>query len=255
MFEETGLDAEEAKHLAYNLGYYALGASGLYKQKQREEEAGFDPLADTEIPEPDKVAFRVGWLKYKGDWAPFEDSLGNLLRFASKSLRRTYWYRPLEARRSELFQTPLVYVTGSAAPRLTEDEKKALRAYLEAGGKLIAEPACGDQRFVLGFQDLMRDMFPECRFERLMPAHPIYSCVFNASRVQYKDIVLAVVQKNLRVAWLEGVYDGATLMAVYSPFNMSAEWAEKGYTHSRGYKHRDAFMLGVNMLGYFFLER
>lgn len=254
-FDETGLDAEEARRLAYNIGYYALGASGLYKKRQREDEVDFDPLADTETPEADKVAFWIGWLKYKGDWAPFTESLGNLLRFASKKLGRVYWYKPVEARGIELLKTPVVYVTGSAAPRLSDSEKETLRAYIEAGGRLVAEPACGDPRFVTGFQNLMRDMFPECKFERLQPAHPIYSCLINVSRAKYKDIVLATVQKNLQVPWLEGVFEGQLLIAVYSPFNMSAEWADKGYTHSRGYMHRDAFNVGLNMLGYFFLER
>lgn len=254
-FEDIGLNAEEARRLTCNIGYYALGVSGMYKKKVREDEGGFEPLKDAPEPAAADVAYRIGWLKYRGDWAPFAGALGNVLRFASHSIGRNYWFQAVEPRFPDLLSTPLVYMTGTKAPRLSAGEKQALRAYIEAGGRVVAEPACGDRRFTEGFQGLMRELFPECRFDRLSLAHPVYSCIFNVSSATYKELVLATVQRNLQAPWLEGVFERDTLIAMYSPFNLSAEWAEAGYTHSLGYSHRTAFLLGVNMLAYFFLER
>jgi hypothetical protein len=250
----SGFTAEDMRSFAVNAGYYALGVGGYFKDKSKKDEYGFDPLAGTVPPEQGQAEFFVGWLHYKGDWHPFPEALGNLLRFVNSETKRTWWWKEVRPQDKGVFDCPLIFMTGSKAPQFTKEEKDNLKLYIEKGGRIIAEPACGSRPFIEGLRAFFQDMLPESRIERLMPGHNVFVCLFEISRVKYKDVVLKE-DARLVYPWVEGVYWQGKLVALYSPFNLSAEWAEKGYVHSRGLQHRDAFLLGADMLAYFFLER
>jgi len=250
----SGFTAEDMKSLAVNAGYYALGVGGYFKEKNRKDEYDWKPLVGTAPPEQGQAEFYVGWLHYKGDWHPFPEALGNLLRFVNGETKRTWWWKEVRPQEKAVFDCPLIFMTGSKAPQFTKEEKDNLKLYIEKGGRIIAEPACGSRPFVEGLRAFFQDMLPECRIERLLPGHSVFTCLFEISRVKYKDVVLKE-DATLVYPWIEGVYWQGKLVALYSPFNLSAEWAEKGYVHSRGVQHRDAFLLGADMLAYFFLDR
>jgi len=250
----SGYPAEDMKRFAVNAGYYALGVGGYLKKKDRKDEHGFSPLSETTRLDAADAEFLVGWLRYKGDWQPFLEGLGNVLRYVNRETERLWWWREVRAEGEQLHKYPLLYITGSKAPKLSKEEKDALRKYVEKGGRIIAEPACGSREFVGGMAEVFAETLPECRIERIMPGHEAYSCLFEISRVRYKDVV-AKEDPKLVYPWFEGVFWQGRLVAMYSPFNLSAEWADKGYAHSRGVQHRDAFMLGANLIAYFFLYR
>ncbi|MBN1807602.1 MAG: DUF4159 domain-containing protein [Planctomycetes bacterium] len=247
----SGYSGEDARRFAVNVGYYALGVGGYFKEKEKD---GSVPPTGTGEPEPGTVEFRVGWLRYGGDWHPFPESLGNLLNFVNRETGRVWWWEEVRARGNDLHGYPLLFMTGTKPPRLTDAEKQALRAYIERGGRIIAEPACGSRPFIGGLREMFQEALPECEIKRLMPGESVYTCLYEISRVEYKEVVKKE-QPKLTAPWLEGVYWRNRMVALYSPYNLSAEWAETGYVHSRGLKRRDAYMLGANMLAYFFVER
>lgn len=74
---------------------------------------------------------------------------------------------------ADLLQSPIVYLNGHDAPRLTGAQKEILKKYIEEGGFVLAEACCGSQDFAQGFRNLMRELF-EKDMVPVDPDHPVY---------------------------------------------------------------------------------
>jgi len=54
-------------------------------------------------------------------------------------------------------------------------EVERLRAYLKAGGFLLADSCCGRDAFAFSFEREMKKVFPEAELKVLAPEHPVFS--------------------------------------------------------------------------------
>ena len=76
----------------------------------------------------------------------------------------------------DLLQTPVLYISGSVAPKLIDQAKK-LREYIDRGGFIFAEACCQDSAgFDAGFRQLMDQVFdePEYRLKPVPEGHPLW---------------------------------------------------------------------------------
>jgi hypothetical protein len=138
---------------------------------------------------------------------------------------------------AELLQSPIVYITGHVAPRLTDNEKRVLRKFIEQGGFIMAEACCDRQEFTDGFLELMKDpkLFPDSKFEALKPEHPIW----NAH---------AAIAVGDQAAYpLLGMEWGCKTVIVLSPKDLSCRWETKQMADGRT---KLAFRLGGNVIAY-----
>lgn len=95
------------------------------------------------------------------------------------------WKQPLRweiveedhAATADLLRVPIVFLNGHEAPALRPEAKRALRAYVEQGGTILAEACCSSREFDRGFAALVKELFPEAPDAlRLLPSeHPIWS--------------------------------------------------------------------------------
>ncbi len=88
--------------------------------------------------------------------------------------------RAKEATANDLREAPILYIAGREKLILTEQQKKALKDYVENGGFIFAEAyqgdGCGDAvPFDTSFRELMAELFPDAPFEPLGAEHPVWT--------------------------------------------------------------------------------
>ena len=120
--------------------------------------------------------YQIALLQYNGggDWyANLETSLPNLIEFANKNL-----YTNINAEQAivevgspEIFNYPLLHLTGHGNILFSLEEASNLRKYLEAGGFLHIDDNYGMDKFI---RPEIKKVFPELEFVELPFTHAIY---------------------------------------------------------------------------------
>ncbi len=123
---------------------------------------------------------KIARLKYPGggDWYSNPTSLPNLLRFVRKNttLDIAPQEETVEASSYEIFEFPLVYLTGHGNIEFSSAEVKILRDYLLGGGFLFMDDNYGLHKFAIRE---MRKIFPDVKPVLLPASHPIFHQVYN----------------------------------------------------------------------------
>ncbi len=120
-------------------------------------------------------SIKIGLLKYGGggDWYSNPTSLVNLAGFCNKFLGTNIdpEYAVVDAGSVDLYNYPLVHMTGHGNVVFSEADAENLRNYLIAGGFLHIDDNYGIDPFV---RIAMKKVFPELSFVELPFNHPIY---------------------------------------------------------------------------------
>jgi hypothetical protein len=125
--------------------------------------------------------FTVARLKYTGggDWYSDETSLKNLLR----ALKARGDVRVIQEREAvvsptdpDLWNYPLLFITGHGNIKLSEDEVRALRRYLDQGGLLWADDNFGMDT---SFREMMRRVYPDTPLVELPFTHELFRNPFS----------------------------------------------------------------------------
>jgi hypothetical protein len=127
--------------------------------------------------------FQLAVLKYKGggDWYSNPTSVPNLVEFCNKELGMNLNadVPAVEVGSPDLFNYPLVHMTGHGNVVFTPGDVENLRNYLMAGGFLHISDNYGMDPYI---RTQMKRVFPELEFVELPFAHPIYHQKFNFDR-------------------------------------------------------------------------
>jgi Domain of unknown function (DUF4159) len=120
-------------------------------------------------------SLKIGLLKYGGggDWYSNPTSLVNLAGFCNKFLGTNIdpEYAVVDAGSVDLFNYPLVHMTGHGNVVFSDADAENLRNYLIAGGFLHIDDNYGIDPFV---RVAMKKVFPELSFVELPFNHAIY---------------------------------------------------------------------------------
>jgi hypothetical protein len=120
--------------------------------------------------------YQIALLQYNGggDWyANLETSLPNLIEFANKNLHTNINAEQaiVEVGSPEIFNYPLLHLTGHGNVLFSLEEASNLRKYLEAGGFLHIDDNYGMDKFI---RPEIKKVFPELEFVELPFTHAIY---------------------------------------------------------------------------------
>jgi hypothetical protein len=132
----------------------------------------------------------------------------------------------------ELLQTPIVYFNGHRAPAFTDKEKDLLKEYIENGGFILAEACCGKKAFDAGFQELVKELFPDNDLEDLEAGHPVWTAFFKVEPGSFP---------------LKGIKRGCKTVLIYSPHDLSCLWESNNFKNPRVVQ---GFRLGANIVAY-----
>ena len=161
--------------------------------------------------------------------------LGTLTEYASRELFKgqPMGWQVYDPRRRELtsreeinqevgvlVQSPVLFISGHTAPRLTGQQEELLKKYIEEGGFVFAEACCGSPEFAQGFRDLVRKLFPETPLHPLPPEHAIWQSYFAVPPTTFPK--------------LEGLSRGCRTVMVLSGDPLSGYWDEAKYQPKPG---------------------
>lgn len=126
-----------------------------------------------------KPSMKLALLKYNGggDWYANPTSLPNLAAFCNQQLGTNFDTENavVEAGSADLFNYPIVHMTGHGNVVFSDAEARNVREYLLGGGFLHIDDNYGMDPFVRPF---MKKVFPELEFVELPFSHPIYKQKF-----------------------------------------------------------------------------
>lgn len=179
------------------------------------------------------------------DWNRHRNALLNLVGYVEKAWHKNLTYQVIDigpATVEDLREAPVLFINGRESPRLTDEEIKKLRMYVDRGGFLFAQQCCGSGGFDQGFCQLMAKVYPEQELRLLPPEHPAW---YAEERID---------PQHLRELW--GIDVGYRTGVIYCPQDLSCYWElarlgrERNYPQAVQQQIQAARRVGLNVLSY-----
>ena len=169
-------------------------------------------------------------LKYPGSWNCRPRDLANFTRWISVAFERPVNWQiiHLGVPVAEWHDAPILYISGSTAPKFTDKDIESIRQFVDQGGVIFSEAACSSGEFNMAMQECYAKMFPKYELVRLDDKHPIY------------DIHFKIARRGLM-----GISNGVRLLAIHSPAEVSLAWQMNAHA-----TNKDIFGLGANIYFY-----
>ena len=242
--EGVWYSVRDARTLGANLVTYVLANyqyGRMFSTEKKYYEAGKGARGE----------FIFAQARHNGDWDPTPHGVPNLLKYLQENSTVDTAFKRTTVNLSELdaFETPIVYLTGLRAPRLSDAERARVREFLDNGGVLVIDAAAGSRAFDQAMRAELARIRPKQKLKLLKLDHPLYKAVFDCRQVRYAPM-LTREQPGLTVPIMEGIIKDGQLCILYSRFGLGAGWEQLPNPYNRGYADRDALRLGVNALVY-----
>ena len=141
----------------------------------------------------------------------------------------------------EVFNFPLVIMTGEGDFSLTDAERENLRQYLDRGGFLLASAGCSSKEWNQSFRDEMNRVFPETAAQVIPTDHPVFNTVHNIKELK---------AKHGTPKPLEGVTRNGRLCIVYSEDGLNDTSHAQGCCCCGGNEITNCIDVNVNILAY-----
>lgn len=168
------------------------------------------------------------------DWNLNPRDLANLTKEMWAAYERPLNWQTISLKQPvEEFEAPVLFISGSKAISLNEEQTLKLRDYVLRGGTILAEPSDHSAEFSKSIEKLLENMFdpreyPGYKLAALKADHPLYTAI--KQDWQFKPKVRAAS-------------DGSREFLILSDEYLSADW-QQNKTNS------DAFKLAMNILFY-----
>ncbi len=141
----------------------------------------------------------------------------------------------------ELYEFPLVIMTGEGAFELTAAERKNLRQFIERGGFLLSSAGCSSPEWDRSFRNEMATVFPKHPLAALNMDHDVFHMVYDIQDLQ---------AKHGTPRPLEGVTVGGRLGVLYSVDGLNDTAHTQGCCCCGGNEITNCVKVNVNILAY-----
>jgi hypothetical protein len=194
-----------------------------------------------------KPELQIARLKYSGggDWYNDPSAEINLLRFISleTNIKVSSEYVFVEISSDDIFNYPLLFITGHGNIVFSESEISRIRKYLERGGFIYIDDDYGMNNAI---RREFKKVFPNQEFAELPFSHALYHILFEFNYGPPKTH-----EHNNKPPQGFGLFDGKRL-AVYYTFesNPSDGWADKNVHNNPDNKRLEALQFGANIIIY-----
>lgn len=196
-------------------------------------------------------SFQIGLAKYNGggDWyANLETSLPNLIKFCNKNLKTNIQPEQaiVEIGSPDIFNYPLVHLTGHGNIILNDEEAQNLRNYLISGGFLHIDDNYGLDKFI---RPQMKKVFPELEFVELPFNHPIYHQTYKFSN----GLPKIHEHDNQPSQGLGLIYQGRLVCFYSFEADLGDGWEDASIHKDSEATRTKALQMGANIVQYVFL--
>ena len=188
-----------------NVDWYRAGAGILLSKPlgNRVPDLAFSLLFLAKGSAPIAIA---KW-QWNGDWNNDHQDVRNWVSRAGTLIGRPLDWVPARLDRldSPAAKASLIFVNGHGAFQVTEAELVFLRAFLDAGGTVVAEGCCGSRVFMDSFRREIRDrLYPgtDLAFVPIDSRHPVCSSHHSLDPLEVGGLVLRAGCRKRRVLLL-----------------------------------------------------
>lgn len=141
----------------------------------------------------------------------------------------------------EIYNFPLVIMTGEGAFTLPDAERQNLRRFIERGGFLLASAGCSSKEWNTSFRREMALVFEGRPLQALKMEHPVFHTVYDIESVQVK---------HGTVKPLEGISFEGRLGVLYSQDGLNDTSHTTGCCCCGGNEISNSIQINVNILAY-----
>lgn len=189
--------------------------------------------------------FKIGKLKYSGggDWYSNPSSLPNFLKYVRQNTRITVCPDEsiVEAGSTQIFQYPMLYMTGHGNVVFSSEEIQNLKTYLMSGGFILADDNYGMQPYI---KRELKKIFPESEFRELSAGHPIYTQHF-----QFPNGLPKIHVHDGKPAQAFGqFYQNRLVSLVTYECDLGDGWEDPDVHNDPEEVRQKAFQMGTNIL-------
>jgi hypothetical protein len=164
----------------------------------------------------------------------------------------------IQATDDGLFDFPFVYIHGRSAFRFTDQERTALKLFLEQGGFIMADSICTSKQFTASFREEIKSIIGQ-PLKPLGPDHEIWNERFGG---RIEQVTLRTKNSkapggfdaSVRAPELEGIEVNGRLAVVFSPNDLSCALENSTFSQCDGYLHEDAIRIGKKVIFYSLLS-
>jgi len=201
-------------------------------------------------PMPEKNV-KIALLKYNGggDWYANPTALPNLINFCNQKLGMSIDPAPptVEVGSLELFNVPIVHMTGHGNVVFSDEEAKNMRTYLEAGGFMHIDDNYGMDPYV---RAAMKKVFPEKEFIEVPFNHAIYH-----QKYDFDNGVPKIHEHDGKPSQGFGIFVEDRLVCFYSYESDLGDGWEDAEVHNDPENVRlKAFKMGANIVRFAFTQ-
>jgi len=192
---------------------------------------------------------QLALLKYKGggDWYANPSSLPNLIAFCNEYLNMDLNkdYQTVEPGSPDIFNYPLLHMTGHGNVVFSTQEADNLREYLISGGFLHIDDNYGMDPYI---RPEMKKVFPELDFMELSFDHPIYH-----QKYEFKDGLPKIHEHDKKPPQGFGlIYEGRLICFYTYECDLGDGWEDTAVHNDSREKRIEAFKMGANIIQYVF---
>jgi len=194
-------------------------------------------------------AQEIALLKYKGggDWYANPTSLPNLISFCNQNLNTKINPKPqtVDVGSPDIFQFPLLHMTGHGNVFFTDDEAENLRNYLLSGGFLHIDDNYGMEPYL---KKELKKVFPEIELVELPANHPIFNSVYN-----FPNGLPKIHEHDGKQPQAFGIFNDDRLLLLFTYESDLGDGWEDESVHNDPFEVREkALKMGANIIKYVF---
>ncbi len=190
-------------------------------------------------------------LKYNGggDWyANLETSLPNLIRFSNSALKTTISEEQaiVEASSPEIFDYPMVHMTGHGNVVFNNQEIENLRLYLNGGGFLHIDDNYGMDQFI---RVEIKKIFPNDELIEIPFNHPIYH-----QKYDFNTGLPKIHEHDKNPPQGFGIIKEGRIVLFYTyESDLGDGWEDQSIHNDSESTRAKALQMGANIISYAFL--
>ncbi|MGL6194673.1 MAG: DUF4159 domain-containing protein, partial [Thermoguttaceae bacterium] len=159
---------------------------------------------------------------------------------------------------SQLAKFPILFMHGRNAFTFSEEERKALKNYIERGGFVFVNSICASSAFTKSFEEEINKIFPDSPMMPIPLDDPLYSDAYSGTKIEKVEMKLPQKTAGRRIETvkrmaepeLKGIRIDGKLAIIFSPYDVSCALEKINSLECKGYTPDSALSIGINVLLY-----
>jgi hypothetical protein len=195
------------------------------------------------------IAQEVAILKYNGggDWYANPTAVPNLIAFTNTNCNTNISKDPktVTANSDEIFNYPILFMTGHGNVLFSDDEEDNLKNYLISGGFLHVSDNYGLDKYI---RVALGKIFPKLTLQEIPNNHPIYNQTFT-----FKNGIPKIHEHDKKPPQGFGLFYEGRLIVFYDyETDLSDGWEDEAVHKNPKQVREKALQMGANIIEYAF---